>query len=195
VDLQPDPTELQVVTTERLETISSETVGVFESADSETQADVSRTDSSTQTTESSYPRFWDNEGRTNRELKQLRDAIRAFEVRMTALRGHGEARVEIERLTSTIRDFLAFHRRQIARYLEAVVQEGHKSAVKEELRKSSNECIMPILSLMDKFKETNILQTRNRGPLSGYSGLVEQLAETKGYLELIRFIEPCQLLL
>ena len=67
--------------------------------------------------------------------------------------------------------------------------------VKEELRKSSNECIMQILSLMDKFKETNILQTRNRGPLSGYSGLVEQLAEVKGYLELIRFIEPSQLLL
>jgi hypothetical protein len=185
VALQPDPEELVTVTSE---TASS-------SADAEAQTcTATPVDVSTQTTETKYPKFWDDAGRINNELRCLKAAMKAFDVRMGSLRTHMEARLEISTLTEKLREFLTFHRHQISRYLEAIVAEGHRAAVKDELRNSSNECVMPLLGLMDRFRELNQRVGRNRGRLDVYGSLLAELEEVKGHLELVRFIEPCQLL-
>ena len=189
VALQPDPEEIDVVTPEA---VHSETVR--DSSDSETQTAVtSRADAVSQTTETAYPNFWDDDGLIGRELRVLRSLIKSFAQRMASLRSHGEARSEINRLTDGLRNFLTFHRRQITRYVENVVMEGHRAPVKDELRTSSNQCIMPVLSLMDKFRARNETLSRG-GQLSGYRDLLQELEDTQGHVELVRFIEPCQLL-
>ena len=66
---------------------------------------------------------------------------------------------------------------------------------KEHLRKKSNEAIMPLLELMDRFKAENLnLSTQYRAPSSGYRKLLEELEETKTLLDCVRYIDPMQFL-
>ena len=140
-----------------------------------------------------YPQLWDNEGRTRVELGKVRSSLTFFLSRMTRIRDHGEGRREINLITEVLRHFLKFHRREIGIYL-AQVQEGHRSQVKDELRNSSNECIMPLLEFMDKIKDLNSQMGSCRGPLSEYRTLLVELGDLRGSVELVRFIEPSPLL-
>ena len=101
-----------------------------------------------------YPQLWDSEGRTRVELGKVRSSQTLFLSRIMGIWDHREGRTEINRITEVLRQFLKFHCREIGVYL-AQVQEGDRSQVKEELRNSSNECIMPLLEFMDKIKDLN----------------------------------------
>ena len=151
----------------------------------------------TQTVFTDYPRFLDNEGEILRQLRNLRRSVSSFQARMspTTLRGHDEARLEISRLQEKLRTFLQFHRNQITRYLANVVVEGHRNLQKDHLRKKSNEAIMPLLELMDRFKAENLnLGAQYRAPLSAYRKLLEELEDTKQNLDHVRYIDPVQFL-
>ena len=76
-------------------------------------------------------------------------------------------RAEILRLIEGLRRFITFHKRQIARYLEAVIPEGHRATVGNDT---------------------------DQGPTSAYRDLLNTLEEEQGHIELVKFIEPCQLL-
>ena len=127
-------------------------------AQTETPAAARTVNTDTQTVFTDYPRFLDNEGEILRQLKNLRRTVSSFQARMSpsTLRGHDEARLEISRLQEKLRTFLQFHRSQIARYLASVVVEEHRNIQKDHLRSKSNEIIMPLLELMDRFKAENL---------------------------------------
>ena len=112
---------------------------------------------------------------------------------MTRILDHKEGQTEINRITEVLQQFLKFHRREIEVYL-AQVQEGLRSQVKEELRNSSNQCIMPLLEFMDKIKDLNSQMGSCRGPISENRTLLVKLGDLKVSVELVRFIEPSPLL-
>jgi hypothetical protein len=151
-------------------------------------------DAETQCVFTSYPRLMDNEGRIDAELLKLKRAFGIFKSRMSNIRDHGEARREIELILTNLRGFINKHRREIQHYLAAVVADGHKTAVRNELRSSSNECLVPILEEIDVFKRINLEMGCRRAPLREYRPYVESLDSVRGRLELIRFIEPPTLL-
>ena len=114
---------------------------------------------------------------------------------METIRHHGEARNEIAVFTNKMKSFVSFHRGEIQGYLQAVVAEGHKTGVRKELRDSSNECLMPLLNVLDYIRTLNLELGASRGPLRGYRQSLRALEDIRGLLELIRFIEPPTLLL
>ena len=141
-------------------------------------AQTVNTDTQTATVFTDYPRFLDNEGEILRQLRNLRRTTSSFQARMapSTLRGHDEARLEISRLQEKLRVFLQFHRSQIARYLASAVLEGHRNLQIDHLRKKSNEAIMPLLELMDRFKAENLnLCAQYRAPLSSFRMLWDEL--------------------
>ena len=175
-----DPIETADVTTQTDEPAASQTVHT-----------------ETQTVFTDYPRLLENEGEILRQLRILKRTISSFQARMSpsTLRGHNEARLEISRLQEKLRTFLQFHRSQIARYLASVVVEGHRKMQKDHLRKKSNEAIMPLLELMDRFKAENLnLGALYRAPLSGYRKLLEELEDTKTLMDCVRYIDLMQFL-
>ena len=128
------------------------------------------------------------------ELRKTQREVTVFISRMDTIRNHGEARNEIAVFTTKMKSFVSFHRGEIQAYLQAVVAEGHKTAVRKELRDSSNECLMPIFNVLDNMRTQNLEMGASRGPLRGYRHSFRALEEIRGHLELIRFIEPPTLL-
>ena len=110
-------------------------------------------------------------------------------------RCHEEIRREIEFLAEKVRSFMKYHRTQITNYTQSLVMEGHRQAVSNELRKSSNECLMPLLDILDKMRSKNVQLASVRGPLNNYRGLVDELLECRGLIQLVIQIVPEQLLM
>ena len=114
---------------------------------------------------------------------------------MSNVRDHEDACREITQILNMMKNFVAFHRRQIQSYLATVVAEGHRSAVRLELRSSSNECLTPVLTAIEELRRKNIDLGACRGPLREYFPLVGSLDKIKEHIELIQFIEPPQILI
>ena len=76
---------------------------------------------------------------------------------MRVIRSHLEGKSEIDLMANKVRSFVAFRRNQIViqAYVTAVVAVGRRNIIKDELRENSNECLMPILDLLDKFQSRN----------------------------------------
>lgn len=66
---------------------------------------------------------------------------------MRMIRNYSGAKNEIALITGELQEFVTFHRRKIQDFVTTVVTEGHRGAVKQELRQSSNECPIPLLEL------------------------------------------------
>ena len=163
--------------------------------ESQTDDGVSRADAHTQMEFTNYPRLMDDAGRIEVELRKTQREVTVFISRMDTIRNHGEARNEIAVFTTKMKSFVSFHRGEIQSYVQAVVAEGHKTAVRKELRDSSKECLMPILNVMDNIRTLTLELCASRGPLRGYRQSLRALEEIRGHLELIKFIEPPTLLL
>ena len=88
---------------------------------------------------------------------------------------------------------LQFHRKQIATYCQTFVQEGHRAAVKEELHRCGNDCIMPLLGITDRLRALNLELGSCRGPMKDYRPLIIELTNCQGLLQLVLYIEPEQL--
>ena len=114
---------------------------------------------------------------------------------MRTTRYHQDAQNEINTVTGEIKGLLQFHRRQIQLYCQTMVQEGHRAAVKEELRRCGNDCIMPLLEITDRLRALNLELGSSRGPMRDYRPLVIELTNCQGLLQLMLHIEPEQLIL
>jgi hypothetical protein len=147
----------------------------------------------TQTTYTMYPEFVNND--IKREVVLLQRVVSAFPGRLRMARCHEEIRREIEFLAEKVRSFMKYHRTQVTNYTQCLVMEGHRQAVSNELRKSSNECLMPLLDILDKMRSKNVQLASVRGPLNSYRGLVDELLECRGLIQLIIQIVPEQLLM
>ena len=160
--------------------------------DTESQTDdgVSRADAHTQMEFTTYPRLMDDAGRIEVELRKTQREVTVFISRMDTIKHHGEARNEIAVFTNKMKSFVSFHRGEIQSYFRAVVAEGHKIADRKELQDSSNECLMPLLNVLDNIRTLNLELGASRGPLRAYRQSPRALEEIRGHLELIRFIEP-----
>ena len=187
-----DAVEIQPAMDDIPEYVTSATLVETES---QTDSSVSRADAHTQMDFTTYPRLMDDAGRIEVELRKIQREVSVFISRMDTIRHHGEARTEIAVFTNKMKSFVSFHRGEIQTYLQAVVTEGHKTAVRKELRDSSNECLMPILNVLDNIRTLNLELGASRGPLRGYRQSLRALEEIRGHLELIRFIEPPTLLI
>ena len=152
-------------------------------------------DSSTQAEFSRYPRLWDDEDRMARELLKIQAALTTFISRLSTVRTHYSAMLEITHVYEDLKRFLTFHRHEIQAYMAAIVPEGHRTIVRTELRSRSNDCIMPIFEVIDKIKVDNLNLIATKGPICGYRLHVEELEAERGRLELVRFIEPPKLLI
>jgi hypothetical protein len=154
---------------------------------------VTSKDEGTQTEFTAYPDFVNDT--IKKEVVQLQRIISALPGRLRMARCHAEVGREIDFIADKIRLYINNHRNQITRYCQAVVLEGHRHAVRDELRKSSNECLMPLLDITDRLKNLNDRLATGRGPLNVYRPLVDELLECRGLIQMIIHIVPQKLLI